>query len=533
MSGLQYATISLKLRQLNNLPIFLRGLQRFNSTSANKPYYVTTPIFYPNSVPHIGHLHSLVVADVFARYARISRPVQGVHFMTGTDEHGLKIQQAAKAKGFDPQSFCDQLSQHFRNLVSKANISHTRFSRTTERDHHEAVEYLWRELDTKGLIYKDMHEGWYSISDECFYTDTQVTHVTADGQDYHISTETGSKVEWTQEENYKFRLSAFRESLLEHFKNHPMAVYPEQFHAEVVATLSGTLADLSVSRPRSRLSWGIQVPNDPEHTIYVWIDALTVYLSATGYPWKSDKSVGKKAFWPPNLQIIGKDILRFHAIYFPAILQALGLPLTQQLLTHSHWTVDKRKMSKSVGNVADPLQAIDELGLDAVRYYLARVGGRFKDDVGAYQHSAKHASSQLTPPDCEAATLLKTLRDDDQGLARIVDRHMQNLELADALDRIMDTLSKVNTLLTNTAPWGRDVPAETVAETHAITLETLRICAILLQPVIPDKAGELLDALGIPKDQRMTEYAALGHGQVGAITPGVCLFTLPKTATRG
>ena len=156
-----------------------------------------------------------------------------------------------------------------------------------------------------------MHEGWYSISDECFYTDTQVTQVTADGQDYHISTETGSKVEWTQEENYKFRLSAFREPLLDHFKRHPNAVYPEQFHAEVVATLSGNLEDLSVSRPRSRLSWGIQVPNDPEHTIYVWIDALTVYLSATGYPWKSDKSVATKAFWPPNLQIIGKDILRY------------------------------------------------------------------------------------------------------------------------------------------------------------------------------------------------------------------------------
>lgn len=217
------------------------------------------------------------------------------------------------------------------------------------------------------------------------------------GEDgYYISTETGSRVEWTQEENYKFRLSAFRDSLLEHFKSHPDAVFPQQHYLDVLTALNGPLDDLSVSRPRSRLSWGITVPNDPEHTIYVWIDALTVYLSATGYPWKAQGAL--KEAWPPNLQIIGKDILRyvdvtshvclctehsrFHAIYFPAMLQALGLPLTQRLLTHSHWTVEQRKMSKSVGNVADPVEAIDEFGLDVVRYYLARVGGRFKDDVG-------------------------------------------------------------------------------------------------------------------------------------------------------
>lgn len=225
-----------------------------------------------------------------------------------------------------------------------------------------------------------------------------MTHVDAtNGEDAHyISTETGSRVEWTQEENYKFRLSAFRDSLLEHFKSHPDAVFPQQHYLDVLTALNGPLDDLSVSRPRSRLSWGITVPNDPEHSIYVWIDALTVYLSATGYPWKAQGAL--KEAWPPNLQIIGKDILRyvdvtshvclctnhtrFHAIYFPAMLQALGLPLTQRLLTHSHWTVEQRKMSKSVGNVADPIEAIDEFGLDVVRYYLARVGGRFKDDVG-------------------------------------------------------------------------------------------------------------------------------------------------------
>lgn len=217
-----------------------------------------------------------------------------------------------------------------KGLAAKANINYTRFSRTTEKEHHEAVQHLWvcdisriaytsspltqRGLDAEGLIFKGKHEGWYSVTDECFYTDGQVTKVVPSNleeKEYHISIETGSKVEWTQEENYKFRLSAFRESLLEHYQQHPDAVYPEQFHADVVAALSVPMEDLSVSRPRSRLSWGIPVPNDPEHTIYVWIDALTVYLSATGYPWKSDLTSLTKSIWPPNVQIIGKDILRY------------------------------------------------------------------------------------------------------------------------------------------------------------------------------------------------------------------------------
>lgn len=258
-----------------------------------------------------------------------------------------------------------------------------------------------KQLDAKGLIYKGKHEGWYSISDECFYTNGQITQVPSTSQSeeaHYISTETRSRVEWTEEENYKFRLSAFRQGLAEHFGHHSDAIYPPQHHADILAILANPLDDLSVSRPSSRLSWGVPVPNDADHTIYVWIDALTVYLSAAGYPWPSMEA-GRACGWPPNLQIIGKDILRyallvfasdirklmecsFHAIYFPAILQALGLPLTTQLLTHSHWTVDQRKMSKSVGNVADPVQAIDEFGIDVVRFYLARVGGRFKDDVG-------------------------------------------------------------------------------------------------------------------------------------------------------
>lgn len=264
------------------------------------------------------------------------------------------------------------------------------------------------------MIYKGKHAGWYSVSDECFYTSGQITQVPAtSGSDegYFVSNETRSRVEWTQEENYKFRLSAFQQSLKDHFEQCPNAVYPPQHHADVLAVLANPLDDLSVSRPSSRLSWGVPVPRDADHTIYVWIDALTVYLSALGYPWPSAAAMRERG-WPPNLQIIGKDILRcavsnlaclrrltrnrFHAIYFPAMLRALGLPLTTQLLTHSHWTVDQRKMSKSVGNVADPIQAIEEFGIDVVRYYLTRVGGRFKDDVGEFQRTC-YTKPPLTP----------------------------------------------------------------------------------------------------------------------------------------
>lgn len=501
----------------------------------------------------------MVVADICARHQRISNS-GSVHFMTGTDEHGLKIQQAAKAKGLEPQAFCDELSEHFRNLAAKANISYTRFSRTTEKDHHEAVEHLWRGLDAKGLIYKGKHEGWYSITDECFYTDTQVTKVvpSVPGEsEYYISVETGSKVEWTQEENYKFRLSAFRESLLDHYRNNPDAIFPEQFHAEVLSTLSAPVEDLSVSRPRSRLTWGIPVPNDPEHTIYVWIDALTVYLSATGYPWAPARQSPAQAAWPPDVQVIGKDILRFHAIYLPAMLQALGLPLSKRLLTHSHWTVDQRKMSKSLGNVADPVQAIDEFGLDVVRYYLARVGGRFKDDVDwSHMQMEKHfrelmsllgntylritskkIMDKVIAADATGEVLeldlLRSLRVSvGSDLWQTVDEHMRHLRIADALEQIMETLRLANELMTKTQPWSKETKPSHASEVFFTITETLRVCGILLQPFVPATATSLLDVLGVPRDERSIRHANALSGQrisIKNITPGVRLFRAPES----
>ncbi|KAG8975741.1 methionyl-tRNA synthetase, partial [Tulasnella sp. 427] len=301
--------------------------RRYSSTpgpstppATEKPYYVTTPIFYVNAVPHIGHLFSGVLADVLARYARLKDPHREVHFCTGTDEHGLKIQQAAEAKGVHPKPFCDGISTRFEDLAKAAELSHTRFIRTTEPVHYKAVEHLWRELIARGWIYKGSHSGWYSVSDEAFYSPNQITDVDVLGSKVKVAKESGSQVEWMEEENYKFRLSAFQEKLIEWLEANPRSIVPQERWKEVHSVLADhtindngekvythPLEDLSISRPSSRLTWGIPVPDDPQHTIYVWIDALTNYITALGYPW-SGTGGGKQAAWPADVHVIGMDI---------------------------------------------------------------------------------------------------------------------------------------------------------------------------------------------------------------------------------
>ncbi|KAH9899436.1 tRNA synthetases class I (M)-domain-containing protein [Cubamyces lactineus] len=550
-----------RLASLRSLPKrvhIVQGQCRRYSASAEsgsdftKPYYITTPIFYPNAVPHIGHLHTLVVADIYARHAKLCNPNRPVRFITGTDEHGLKLQKAAEAKGMAPLDFCDELSVHFRNLTKKANISSTRFTRTTEKQHCDAVSHLWTELDNRGLIYKGRHAGWYSVSDETFYPASQVALQEKDGVKYHISTTSGSRVEWQQEVNYKFRLSAFEHHLHDYYVKRPDVIQPAQFHADVMNMLDEPLEDLSISRKRSRLHWGIPVPKDPEHTIYVWIDALTVYLSSVGYPWPTGKGLADG--WPPDVQVIGKDILRFHALYLPAMLMALSLPLSKQLLVHSHWTVEKAKMSKSVGNVADPVKAIDEYGIDLVRYYLARVGGRFKDDVDWSQEQLqkhcreiisllgnlflratsrkimKRVASVPRPSvsllsgtgTSSLAPLLSSLK----ALAPSYEQNMQRFQVADAVEAIVLALQEANLLMTRAAPWSNDTSPAVAADVQALIFETLRQCGILLQPFMPETAALLLDSLGVPPDQRSLVDAAFGKAGLGDVRPGVRLFDI-------
>ncbi|KAF9242666.1 tRNA synthetases class I (M)-domain-containing protein [Melanogaster broomeanus] len=543
-------------------------LRRYNATSSiDKPFYITTPIFYPNARPHIGHLHSLVTADIIARFQRILNPARPVVFLTGTDEHGLKMQQAAREKGVSPLEWCDIISAEFRKLGEKADISGTMFMRTTQQRHRETVEHVWRALAAQGLIYKDTYEGYYSTTDECFYPPSRVApHPTQPGS--KISVETGSVVEWSSEVNYKFKLSTFREALLAHYSAASelnataegelisRGVHPDVYQNVVIQDLkTEPLEDLSISRPRDRIGWGIPVPDDASQTVYVWFDALLVYLSGVGYP-----STGTTA-WPPDVQVVGKDIIRFHAIYLPAILQALSIPMPKTLLSHAHWTAGQKKMSKSLGNVADPIEAMDDFGVDTVRFYLARVGGRWRDDVdwseeqlrkhgdeirnllgnyflrvtsksikqrvetASHYLSATSSTSMRKLEDCKPSTNEEIITLVD-NLAGLVSGNMRNLEVAEALHAV------ANGLLTTLAPWSNGHQSNVALSCYLAALETLRISGILLQPFVPRTSERLLDGLGVPVEERSIEYARVGRGTMGGDSVmdvvGVKLFEVPR-----
>ncbi|KAF9485990.1 hypothetical protein BDN70DRAFT_870476 [Pholiota conissans] len=526
--------------------------------TSQKPYYITTPIFYPNAAPHIGHLYSLVAADVFARYQRMRG--RDVRFLAGTDEHGMKIQKAA-LKHFGTtgkeKEFCDILSQRFKDLGQKANISNTCFVRTSTDTHHHAVEDVWRRLYEKGYIYKGKYAGWYSVTDECFYTDAQVGPAPSSPNQY-VSLETGAAVEWSNEENYMFRLSVFRSSLLSHVQSSETSIYPEQYREQVLGWLGSDLEDISISRPSARLSWGVPVPNDASQTVYVWFDALLIYLSGSGYPWtipdgKIDTKKMLESGWPANIQVVGKDILRFHSLYLPAILLALNaspynpsgavsasndlqLPLPRTLLTHAHWTSSQKKMSKSIGNVVDPMASMEEWGVDPIRFYLLRIGGRWRGDVDwSSEQLDKHTreiSAQLgnyflriASPRIAARAIpaaedvhgglpldLQRLFRQNHNESKAVDPNYEQLEMSlalpakvvklmdtfeagQALAEIMEVLKHANKSISEIEPWAKTTPPELVHATRLVGLETLRIVGVCLKPFMPETATRLLETL--------------------------------------
>lgn len=330
------------------------------------------------SAPHVGHLFTLVLTDILKRW----QVLLGDHratMLTGTDEHGMKIQKAAQKAGLDVKLFCDKHMRQFEQLSHKADISYDHFIRTTDRAHKAAVEHFWQELNHRGYIYESKHEGWYSVSDETFFPQSSV-HLVLDpstGRKHMASMETGREVEWTSEINYHFRLSEFKDRLLKHYKENPDFIIPASRQNFIIKEVESGLQDLSVSRPATRLQWGIPVPNDESQTIYVWLDALINYLTYAGYPFAPGSE--KDSVWPPNCQVIGKDIIKFHCIYWPAFLMALDIPLPKQFLTHAFWTMNREKMSKSVGNVVNPFFAIDRFDTDTMRYYMASDGGIVDD----------------------------------------------------------------------------------------------------------------------------------------------------------
>ena len=328
----------------------------------SKNFYITTPIYYPSGKPHMGHAYSSIIADIFARFKRIEG--YNVLFLTGTDEHGQKIQKEAEKNNKDPKIFCDELSDKFRSLTKILNLSNDDFIRTSEKRHFKSVNELWNKLVKSGDIYLDKYSGWYSVSDEAFYDEDEIE----EKEGKKISKSSGSLVEWVEEESYFFKLSSWTKKLLEHYKNNKEFILPVSRKNEVINFVEKGLKDLSISR--TSFSWGISVPNNKKHIIYVWLDALTNYISALNFPDTNDKKY--KMFWPADVHIIGKDILRFHAIYWPAFLLAANLPLPKEFFGHGWILSDQKKMSKSLGNILDPIEIINKYGIDQLRYYLVK-----------------------------------------------------------------------------------------------------------------------------------------------------------------
>ncbi|MEQ2315159.1 Methionine--tRNA ligase, mitochondrial [Ameca splendens] len=506
------------------------ALKHSSQLCKDKSFYITTPIFYVNASPHLGHLYSAVIGDCLHRW----KLMQGFdsRFATGTDEHGLKIQQAAEAAGKDPLTFCTEVSERFRNLFSSCNISFTDYIRTTEQRHRRAVEHFWSVLWNKGLIYKGNYEGWYSTQDESFLMPSQVGEaLDPSGKEVKVSLESGHKVEWMKEENYMFRLSVFRSRLLDWLVKNPGAVQPERFQQAVVQWLQEDLPDLSVSRQRSRLQWGVPVPGDPEQTIYVWLDALVNYLTVVGYPEIHEQ------WWSASHHVIGKDILKFHAIYWPAFLLGVGLPLPKVIHVHSHWTVEGRKMSKSLGNVVDPVEHSQMFTNDGMRYFLLRQGVPDSDCDYTHDKVIKLLNTELAdslggllnrctapalnPAQVYPAFCSQAFPRDQRGravaedyqmvaavrsLPTVVEKHYETIQVYKALEAISACVRQTNKFIQRHAPWKLDrrdsKDRRWLDAIIHVSLECLRIYGTLLQPVVPEISNRLLTRLGVQPHER-------------------------------
>ena len=477
-----------------------------------KNFYITTPIYYPSAKPHMGHAYSSIVADFFARFKRIDG--FKVHFLTGTDEHGLKIQRAAESKNIDPQIFCDEISQTFRNLSNTLNLSNTDFIRTTEDRHKKTVQYLWSQLEKNDDIYLSKYSGWYSVSDEAFYTEEEIS----EKEDNKIATSSGSLVEWIEEESYFFRLSKWQDSLLEYYENNPDFISPKSRKNEVISFVKSGLKDLSISR--KAFSWGIKVPNNPEHVIYVWLDALTNYISALNYPNTDDDLF--KNFWPASVHLIGKDILRFHAVYWPAFLMAAKITLPNKVYGHGWILSGDEKMSKSKGNILDPLDIIETYGLDPLRYYLIKEVSfgndgnisqdRLEDCINSdlannYGNLCQRVTAfaekncQSKVPDIknfiEEDLLMLNKFSDNMSLIR---KEIDNQNINYYINFIINALFEANKYFNDQEPWKKKDDPQRLATIIYTSLEMIRKITFMLYPIIPESAIKALNIFGLKEE---------------------------------
>lgn len=499
-----------------------------------KPYYITTAIAYPNAAPHVGHAYEYIATDAIARFKRLDG--FDVRFLTGTDEHGLKVAQAAAAEGLPTAELARRNSDVFQRLQERLNISFDRFIRTTDADHHESSKEIWRRMSAAGDIYLDSYSGWYSVRDERFFVESE----TAVAGETRIAVETGAEVTWTEEQTYFFRLSAYTDKLLAHYNANPDFIAPEVRRNEVISFVSGGLRDLSISR--TSFDWGVPVPDDPDHVMYVWVDALTNYLTGAGFPDTGSELF--RRYWPADLHMIGKDIIRFHAVYWPAFLMSAGIELPRRVFAHGFLHNRGEKMSKSVGNTIDPITLVDAFGVDQLRYFLLREvpfgqDGNYSEEAiitrintdlanelgNLAQRSLSMVAKNfdaVVPEPGEFSAADNELLTTADGLLERVRASFDSQAMHLALEAIWLMLGEANKYFSAEQPWvlrkseseADQARFRTVLYT---TCEAVRIAALLVAPVMPESAAKLLDLLGQAEDQRA--FTAVG----ARLVPGTVL----------
>jgi methionyl-tRNA synthetase len=486
-----------------------------------EPFFITTAIHYPNGPPHIGHAYETIATDVIARFQRLAG--RDVFFLTGTDEHGLKMAQAARRAGIPPAEFAEKMSAGFKDMDDELNIAYDRFIRTTEPGHHVASQAIWTAMADNGDLYLDRYEGWYSVRDEAYYAEDELV----EGEGGERLSPQGTPVEWTVEESWFFRLSRYQEPLLALYRDRPDFIRPESRRNEVIRFVEGGLRDLSVSR--TSFDWGVKVPGDEKHVMYVWVDALTNYLTGIGYP---EKSEAFAKFWPADYHIIGKDIVRFHAVYWPAFLMSAGIAVPKHLFVHGFILHRGEKMSKSLGNVLDPLEWAQRFGVDQLRYYLLRdivfgQDGSYSEEAIVNRINADLANSfgnlaqrtlSFIARNCDGALPNEGKGDPaDDALLALVARATKEempsffevIGLSQAIEAWLRAVFACNQYIDAQAPWTlRKSDPERMNAVLATLYVAIRDLAVAISPVIPEAAARLLDQMGIPESERT--LAALG-----------------------
>jgi len=500
----------------------------------SQTFYITTAISYPNGAPHIGHAYEAIATDAIARFERLDG--KDVFFLTGTDEHGLKMKQTATKEGLSPRELADRNALRFVEMASVLGLSNDDFIRTTQPRHYEACAELWRRMDANGDIFKQTYGGWYSVRQETYFKESE-TEV-RDGQ--RFETQNGTPVEWAEEETYFFRLSAYQDKLLAYYEANPDFILPPERRNEVVSFVKMGLEDLSISR--STLDWGIPVPGAPGHVMYVWIDALNNYVTATGVLNAGDNA--RKKYWPADVHVIGKDIIRFHAIYWPAFLMSAGLEFPKRVFGHGFVLNKGEKMSKTVGNVIDPFDLVKAYGRDQVRYFFLRevmwgqdgnyspeaIANRINADLANNLGNLAQRSLSMIYKNCDGKLPTPhALSDADKALFAATDglyaqaRDVMNRQaITTYLDAVWGVIGEANRYFAAEEPWAKKTADPQRMETILyVTAECVRQFAILASPVMPQSCGKLLDLLAVPQDRRTFDYL----GQKGRLTAGT---TIPE-----